>query len=304
MQVVIFLFIFVFSLYAETLEEIAHKAYIANINTLLIFTSSEGLNSGHYHFSKIGVDMDVSHLPFTYHFTSSEGFNYFIMGNVGYSRVALTQTNVALQGIELNYDNHLQTYTAGLGGGVRYKVDDALYVMGGIELIFSRSGASVKQPENDYGDIIEDFFNNHYNDNLSYEYLIKGGYEPQNYSYKPYITLGYKIYDTKSTMNLDEMLTLSSHSSVATLSLGVETPSLYTFGKRYVTFEGYYHLNYLDGLVEDVTKFYWYSSVGGVCYLYTPQKPFFASRFFLELSSVRSYGLEGYNVGVGFTLKL
>ena len=56
--------------YAKTVGEIAEEAHIANINTLLIFTSGEGLNSGLYHFSNVGVDMEIYNLPFTYHIES------------------------------------------------------------------------------------------------------------------------------------------------------------------------------------------------------------------------------------------
>ena len=67
---------FIMNLYAETPEDIAKEAHLANINALLIFTSQNGLNSGRYHFSKVGVDMEVYHLPFTYHFDSVEAIGY------------------------------------------------------------------------------------------------------------------------------------------------------------------------------------------------------------------------------------
>lgn len=72
--------------YAETIKDIAEKAHLANINALLIFTSQEGLSSGHYRFTNVEVEMDIYHLPFTYHFPSEDGrMNYFVVGNVGYS---------------------------------------------------------------------------------------------------------------------------------------------------------------------------------------------------------------------------
>jgi hypothetical protein len=295
---------FCITLVAKDLEDIASQAHIASVNTLLIFTSSEGLNSGRYHFSNVGVDMDVAHLPFTYQLADQGGWNPFVMGNVGYSRVKLSKDIIAPVGGRLDYNNHLRTYTAGLGGGVRYKLSKDLSVLTGLELIYSRSGASVRQPDDDLGDVIEDFFNQNYTNNWSYELLFQGEYTPTLHHCKPYVRFLYKIYDTKATFSFNEMLRLASQSSIATLSFGVESLALHHFNANYITLEGYYHANYLQGDVKDVVKFQAYSTFGGVAYLYTPQKPFWASRFFLELSSVVAHGLEGYNVGVGFTFVL
>jgi len=301
---IIFLFIlFVNSLmFAKTTEELAKEAHIASINTLLIFTSQEGLNSGLYRFTDVGVDMEVYHLPFTYQLESDTDLNYFIVGNVGYSRVFISKNIDIPPNSRLNYDNHLRTYTAGLGGGARYKITSDLSTMLGGELIYSRSGASVKQPDDSAGDAIEDFFNKNYNDNLSYELFANLEYRPNINEYKPYATLTYKIYETKSTFSFDTLASFDSESSVATLSLGCETPKLLEIGANSISLEAYYNANYLGGRVKDVVRFDTYSSLGGVLYYNTPQKPWWASRFFFELSTVSSSGLEGYNVGLGFTL--
>ncbi|MEA1984015.1 MAG: hypothetical protein U9N39_10760 [Campylobacterota bacterium] len=289
-------------LYAKTPAEIAEEAHIASINTLLIFTSQEGLSSGLYHFRDVGVDMEVYHLPFTYHFESDTNINFFMVGNVGYSRVFISQDVVIPPNTRLDYNNHLRTYTGGLGGGARYKLSQELSVSGGVELLYSKSGASVKKPDGDMGDVIEDFFNQNYNDNLSYEIFANIEYKPMLGEYKPYAALVYKSYETKSTFSFDELNSFRSDSTIWTLSLGVETPALMRFERNYATLEGYYHANYLSGSVEEVVKFDVYSTLGALAYLYTPDGPWWASRFFLEVSSVQSQGLEGYNVGVGFSL--
>ncbi|MEA2073212.1 MAG: hypothetical protein U9O86_06460 [Campylobacterota bacterium] len=289
-------------LHAKSVEEIAQEAHIASINTLLIFTSQEGLNSGLYHFSEVGADMEVYHLPFTYHFESDTNINYFIVGNVGYSRVFISDDVEIPPNSRLDYDNHLRTYTGGLGGGVRYKFSSGFSISGGLELIYSKSGASVKKPDDDTGEAIEDFFNQNYNDNLSYEAFANLEYRPTINEYKPYVVLTYKTYETKSTFNFDELNSFKSDSTIWTLSLGVESAKLMAFEKNYITLEGYYHANYLDGNVKEVVKFDTYNTLGGVAYFYTPGGPWWASRFFLELSTVQSSGLEGYNVGVGFSL--
>ena len=152
------------------------------------------------------------------------------------------------------------------------------------------------------GDAIEDFFSQNYNDNLSYEFFANIEYRPTINEYKPYAILTYKMYETKSTFTFDSLTKFSSESSVTTLSLGCETPKLFEFDANSITLEGYYNANYLSGTVKDVVGFDTYSSLGGVVYYNTPDKPWWASRFFFEASTVSSSGLEGYNIGVGFTL--
>ena len=292
------------SLYAEDLlKKLGEKAFLANINTLLVFTSQDGLSTGEYHFSKVGTKMYIANLPFLYHLQGNDRYNWFVLGNVGYSRVYLSEDyKDPRQGIVLTYDNHIQTYTAGFGGGIRYHLESDLALLAGVELIYSRAGVSVK-PRDPIGGAIEEFFNSNYNDNLTYKFLSSLEYRPTLHNgLKPYLVANYKIFDTKLDFTFTSLSRLSSQSSTLTLAGGIETPALSHFGKNYSTFEAYYHYDRLFGSIEDIVKFGGYSTVGGVFYYYTPKQPAFASRFFLEASSVFSSGLEGYNVGVGFTV--
>ena len=297
----LFLFCSLFSLilHAENLKsELGEKIFKANINTLLIFTSQDGLNTGTYHFKNVGTSMDVMHLPFLYHFNSDTRYNWFILGNIGYSRVYL---KVPKGESVLLHNEHVKTYTTGFGGGVRYKFDETFSLLGGIEFIYSRAGISVK-PKDSLGGAIEDFFNNNYNDNLTYKLMLRAKYEKNYKGYHPYFIADFDTYDTKSSFTFKSLGNIESQSSVMTLSTGIESPSLKNFGKNYISVEGYYHYNYLFGSIEDIVKFNDYGTFGGVLYYYTPVSPVFASRFFLEVSSVFSSGIEGYNVGVGFTM--
>jgi hypothetical protein len=72
----------------------------ATINTLLIFTSQKGLNTGSYTFANtpVKIEMNVAHLPFVYNFESETKLNYFVMGNVGYSKVSLSGSVEELPG--------------------------------------------------------------------------------------------------------------------------------------------------------------------------------------------------------------
>jgi len=101
-------------------EDTINSVNIATINTLLIFTSQDGLNSGIYHFTNTPqeIDMTIYHLPFMYNFKSDTNFNFFVVGNVGYSRVELKGEIETISTTEptLDFFNHIQTYTAGIGG--------------------------------------------------------------------------------------------------------------------------------------------------------------------------------------------
>ncbi len=271
------------------------------INALLIFTSQEGLSTGRYNFTNVGVEMEVYKLPVTYHFESKENpIDYFMVGNVGYSRVFISQQIELIPDSRLNYDNHIRTYTAGLGGGVRYKATDEIHFSGGIELIYSRSGASVKKPDDAIGDAIEDFFNQDYNDNITYAFFTTAEYRPVINDYKPYLEISYNLYKTSSTFSFDELITFGTQSSVTTLTLGAETPELIKSNRNYLTLEAYINGNYLTGDVVKSVKFDSYHTVGVVAYWYTPNDPWWAERFFFEASTVESGGLDGYNLGVGF----
>ncbi len=286
----------------EDAIKVAEKAHIANINTLLIFTSQEGLSSGLYKFTDVGVDMELYSLPFTYNFKSSTQFNYFLVGNVGYSRVAISDNIDIPEDSRLNYANHLQTYTGGLGGGLRYKFNEDWSASAGMEFIYSRSGTSIKSEDDNIGDVVEDFFKENYNDNISYKFFTNIEYRTIIDKYKIYTIFKYKLYETKSNFSFEELSDFRSESSVMTLSLGGETPSVFQYNKNYITLEAYLNANYLSGAVKDIVKFNKYSTVGGVVYLNTPDEPLWASRFFLEVSTVHSSGLEGYNIGVGFSV--
>ncbi len=287
---------------ADSAGDIAEKAHLANINTLLIFTSQESLNSGLYKFTNVGVDMDVYHLPFTYQLKTDNDINYFIVGGVGYSRVYIADDIVIPPDSVLNHHNHIRTYTGGLGGGVRYKATSELNFQGGVEFIYSRSGSSVTLPNDDIGDAIEDFFNKEYNDNISYKLFALAEYKPKMKYLKPYAKLGYKLFETKSEFSFDELVSFDTESSVTTLTLGAETHELLHYNRNYLTLEGYLNANYLDGAVKKSVQFNSYATLGGVAYWYMVDSLSLVERFFLEVSTIRADGLEGYNIGVGFTI--
>ncbi len=286
--------------------EIVGKINTATINALMIFTSQEGLNSGKYTFSNTPVDlkMEIYHLPFLYNFHSSTNLNYFIVGNVGYNRVSLDGDLKSIPGNEegLNSFNNIKVYTSGIGGGLRYQLYHKLYFSIGAEFIYSRMGISIKS-DKPLGGAIEDFFNKNYSDNITYKFFGLVEYRPIFHKYKPYITLGHKVYETKSSFSLEDLSSFHSASSVTSLAIGVETPPLYSYAQdNYLTVETYFNGHALNGVVKNVVKIDKYASIGGVLYWNTLKDPWWTSRFFLEAALISSDGLKGYNLGGGFRL--
>lgn len=293
-------------LFAQTPEETAQKVYLANINTLLIFTSESGLSSGFYRFTNAQFKMQTYTLPFTHHFDSvAEDVNWFINGGVGYSITRLdTQTTQksATGDIELTHDNKLQTYTAGIGGGLRYQSESGIDFLGSFGMIYSRVGTSVR-PKDDIGGAIEDFFDRNYNHNISYKLLVSAEYEKTIHDYRLYTKAAFKSYETKADFSLDVLSGFKTQSDVSSVALGIETPALLSYEQNYMSLETYLKVNYLHGDIQDVVRLNRYMNLGAVAYWYTPNTPSWARRFYAEVSTVRAEGLEGYNFGIGFSME-
>jgi len=311
-MIVYSLFIFLFftlfnvNLFASNVGDAIKKINVTTINTLLIFTSQKGLNSGSYTFTNTpsDVDMKIYHLPFSYTFKSDSNLHYFVVGNVGYSRVGLSETGKAYEeGLIINSNNDIQTYTMGLGGGISYDIYKNLKIAGGLEFIYSRAGVSISNTRGDIADIIDDLFDDNYSENLTYKFFTALKYEQEIAGYKPYSSLEFSLYDTKSTFSLDDVASFESQSKVLSLNIGCESPKLYSYSnENYLTLKAYIEGHLLSGVVKDIAKVSKYGSFGGVIYWYTDDAPWWASRFFVELNRVKGDGIHGYNIGAGFTV--
>jgi hypothetical protein len=286
------------SISRQQIGDIAQKLHIANINALLIFTSQSGLNSGRYHFDKAGsgVTMHTYNLPFTYHFEKDGNYNYFFMGNVGYSSVEKDEKILGDA-----WHNYIHTYTAGAGGGVRYFFTDNFSIMGGVELIYSRAGLSVNPPGG-IDDSIKEFFNDNYNDNLTWKFLLDIAYEKEFAYLRLHSHIEQKIFDTKSDFTFKNLTSITTQSALTTFLLSAESFALYSYGKNFLTLEAYYSFNYLHGEVTSIVNFSTYHKSGLALYYNTPKEPSWASRFFLEGSMVEGSGIQGYNLGIGFSV--
>ena len=128
------------SIYASEIEDIAKKAHIASVNTLLAFASQDALNSGLYHFNNIGVDMEIYHLPFQYNFIDKnllfdEGL---LDGDITYNIQTKSATsnvkmyNIILNGIDLdrkftNLKDALGLNIVNLGKNIMINYKDKLH---------------------------------------------------------------------------------------------------------------------------------------------------------------------------------
>jgi len=295
-----------FLLFAQTaVEKAAEKAYLANINTILIFTSEGGLSSGRYRFTKAGFKMDTYTVPYEHHFKPfNESMNWFFSGNAGYSVTKLDKDSQgfnSVSGLELTKDSKLQTYTAGAGGGFRYRSPWDIDFLVGAELIYSRVGTTL-ETKGSVDDAVGGFFNHKYNNNFTYKFRLDAQYVQEFDHYKPYVKLGFKLYETKSDFNFDALSTFSTQSDVTTLDFGVEVPAFLKYKHNYLSLEPYVQLNYLHGEITSVVKFDTYMKTGLTAYWNTPQTPSWIKRFFIDINSIRAEGLEGYNIGIGFNI--
>ncbi len=306
------LFLLVFLLIAspltalDTPEEAAQKAYLANINALMVFTIKDGLNSGSYDFTKANTTMAIVHLPLQYQFVPfAKGWNLFLVGDVGYSETTMTRdingTVIENGDITLTATNKLRTYAGGIGGGVRYDSGFGAELLGGVEAIYSRAGIAVRNG-NGSGEAVEDFFEASFNDNLSYRVFLQLEYRKEWYGFEPYATLSHNLYETKSAISIEQLGRFTSQTSVTSFSVGSETPPLVGYRGMYLTLEGYLRGSYLGGDITRVTHFDGYGTVGGVGYWYVTETMNFIERLFLEVSTIQADGLRGYNVGLGFSL--
>lgn len=291
----------------ETAVENAQKTYLANVNALMVFTTQGGLNSGTYEFTRANATMNVIHIGDSYNFEPfREGINLFIVGGGGYSETTMTvdinATAPKSDGITLTTTNMLQTFTGGIGGGIRYKNENGLELLGGLEAIYSRVGVRNRDDENGLGEIVDDFFNGKYNDNISYRFFTSAEFRPEFEGFKPYATLAYELYETKSAFSFEQLSTFSSQSHVTSFSLGSETPPIIRHDAMYLTLEGYLRGSYLGGDLARVGNLDGYGTVGGTAYWYVEETFNYFRRFYLDISTIQADGLRGYNIGLGFSV--
>lgn len=274
---------------------------MADINAILIFTTQSGLTPGKYTFTKNNTVLDTFHLAGKYNLEPfSENFNFFFGGLIGYSEIA--RTNEVNQTSErLTTDNMLRTYSAALGGGIRYFNDSGFSLSGEMELVYSRMGYAWKK-ENKLGKFIEDLFDSSYVDILTFHVTGMAKYQKEWNGFFPYAVLLLELYETKSAFSVEQITKFTTQSSVANVVIGVESPPLVHYNKMYMSLEGYFVESFLGSDLPQVVGFDRYSTVGGLAYWYVPNDLKYIRRFYIEVSTTHADGMHGYNIGLGFSL--
>ncbi|MDA3946513.1 MAG: hypothetical protein PF439_07520 [Helicobacteraceae bacterium] len=308
MRILFLLFLFLSSLTAETLkEQLAQDAYLATVNAAMVLTSQDGLSSGVYRFTKIDTVMRMYNLHLLNHFDPlTENTNLFMALDIAYSDTR-SDAAVDVNGTLLQLDNRLQTYVGGIGGGLRYRATEHSNLLFGGEILYSRVGITVRDKDGLSSSDVENFFSDGFNDNYSYKIFAAYRYRRKYRGYDIYTQLNYKLYKTLSELNftdivegvVGDVVSLHSQTSVASLTLGFETDTIYCYHDMHLTLEPYAKGNYIWGDLATVTQVNSYATVGLGIYWNTPEKSGYVYRYFIEPSVSRGNGLEGLNLSLG-----
>lgn len=311
MRTIILSILLFVSLKATTLDQqLAQDAYLATVNAAIVFTSQDGLSSGVYRFTKIDTEMRMYNLPLSYHFDPlTENINLFMIFDLAYSDTR-SDAAVDVNGTLLNIDNRLQTYVGGIGGGIRYRATEHSGILFGGELLYSRVGITARADDGLGGSDIDNFFSDDFNENYSYKLFAEYDYHRKYLGYDVYTKLNYKLYKTLSKLDftdivegaVDDIVSLKSQTTVASLIMGFETDPLYSSGTMNLTLEPYLKGNYIWGDLAKVLQINSYATTGVSIYWNTPKKSLYIYRYFIEPSVSRGEGLEGLNLSMGFSL--
>jgi len=305
------LFFFVLTLKADdVLDSLARDAYLASINSVIVFTSQDGLSSGVYRFTNIDTEMRMYNLPLQFHFDPlTEKSNLFLILDMGYSD-SYSDREIPIAGEILHKDNRMQTYVGGIGLGVRYKATEHSSIQFGGELLYSRAGVTARVGDGLSEDDIKNFFSDDFNDNYSYKLLAEYIYHRTIHKHKVYARVNYKLYQTLSELRVgdlvegivDDIFSLSSQTSVASVTFSYETSPLFAYKEMDFTLEPFIKGNYIWGDLAKVAQINGYGTLGLSAYWNTPEKKAYISRYFIEPSVSKGYGIEGLNLSLGFSL--
>jgi len=311
MQKLLILFLLALTLKAdEVLDSLARDVYLASINSVIVFTSQDGLSSGLYKFTNIDTEMQMYNLPLQLHFDPlTEKSNLFLILDMGYSD-SYSDREIPIAGEILHKDNRMQTYVGGIGLGVRYKATEHSSIQFGGELLYSRVGVTARVGDGLSEEDIKNFFSSDFNDNYSYKLLAEYIYHRIINEHKVYVRVNYKLYQTLSEIRVGDIVedivgdifSLRSQTSVASATLSYETSPLFSYKEMDFTLEPFIKGNYIWGDLAKVAQINGYGTLGLSAYWNTPEKKAYISRYFIEQSISKGYGIEGLNLSIGFSL--
>lgn len=288
---------------ASSLQNAAQKAYLANINAMMILTLRDKIGFGHYKFIRSDTTMSVVQLPVRYQTDDvAENVNLFILAHAGYGEMTMTTPVIPdpKNALRQTSTNMLQTYTGGLGGGVRYHEKGFEFSLG-FENIFTRVGIRNKDGADIEG-VVKSVYEDKYSDNVTYRLLGDVGYSMKLRDVKPYVRSGYDVFETKAAFSVESLTQFSTQSSVAFLTLGCETAPLWHGADKYLTADVYVRGNYLGGDIHHAIHGNAYLQAGMTSYWHL-SKHALIRRLFVSVNTVQADDLRGYQFGFGFMLE-
>ena len=309
MRIIIVILLLFTSLKAiEDLNSLEAGQYLALSNAVIVFTSQDGLSSGVYRFTNIDTEMLMYNLPLQYHFEPlTDKTNVFMIIDMGYSNTH-SDRDINVSDKVLNTSNQLQSYVFGVGIGLRYKATEHSELQVGGEFLYSRLGLFEREGGGLDGSV-SNFFDE-MRDTYSYKILAEYIYHREINKHKVYTRFNYKLYKSFNEIKIGEIvgdvvgdvLSLRSQTSVASVTFSYETNPLYRYQEMSLTLEPYIKGNYIWGDMAEVAQINGYGTAGLSFYWNTPEKSAYIYRYFIEPSISKGYGIEGLNLGIGFSL--
>ena len=293
--------------FTKALTDAAKRAYLINVNAVMLFTSQDMLSSGKY---KFGDDdkIHIMNLPFIHHFNPYNRYlNFYVNGSAGYSRRDESLDINKLFGTSGLPNDHVEfdTYALKLGGGVRVTPGYDLEMLFGGALIYThiKNSYDYNSPESEaiLKPAFDEVFANKNSDNFSYEFFMQYGYFPDFSGWKPYTLLSFHFFETHSDLTINGN-DYTTNSSVSKLKAGLRTPELVSVYHVPMSLGGFIEGNLIHGDLDVDLGFDRYGAVGASLHFGTKFYTDLIEELSVEYSRVDGDGISGYNIGMGFDI--
>ncbi len=269
----------------------------ANINAILVFNSNDTLSTGRFNFKNINANMNFYGVPFIFQLDDfSDNVNIFFKGSAAYADMREDVSSGIVP------DNAaIVSYFGSLGSGIRVHNSYGFSMLFGFELIYSRMKLDVIDYDGIDPGIIEKFFSS-FNENLTYKIGLNFMYEKKFKYVKPYASLSFYRYDTKSAFSFNDIFNFTNQSNSFKMRFGAESSPYFSYKKFDFTVEGYGEYDIISGSASQILNVNDFYLIGSTFYAYTSDYLFGISRIYLDFSKLKGSGVEGVNIGFGVTL--
>ena len=282
-------------------QELA-DGYEKIVNTIITLTSDDMMSTGRYKFYDT-TTLDTYHLPVKYNFDPFyKGFNFFVNGTISYSKIE--EKEYGFNRLSPDYfDLSLRMYK--LGGGLRYKPNDDFYIAMGYSLIYSKyksnyssnSKASLDAFSKPPLSEITNFLNTTQS-NWTSEFIFSSEYKHEIYGFVPYASAEYKWYRTRTDLDLEEDVKVTSQNEILRGKLGSLTPVLFDVYDSGFRLDGFVGRTYYYGDVVEVLENRYYDSYGVGGYLDFKSEEGLLDKLGIVSEWVHGEHFKGYNIGL------